>query len=137
MIDGLMMAGSRIIIPEASREHVLASIHEGHQGESKCLLRAKESVYWPGIYKEIENMVKACDVCREFENALPKCPMIGVEVPSQPWHTVGADLFHFKGKWNILITDYYSKAPFVRYVSNTGTNASIKAIQSIFARSRQ
>ena len=133
VIDGLMMAGSRIIIPEASREHVLASIHEGHQGESKCLLRAKESVYWPGIYKEIENMVKACDVCREFENALPKCPMIGVEVPSQPWHTVGADLFHFKGKWNILITDYYSKAPFVRYVSNTGTNASIKAMKSIFA----
>ena len=133
VIDGLMMAGSRIIIPEKSRQRVLASIHEGHQGEVKCLLRAKESVYWPGLYKEIEQIVKSCAVCQEFENALPKCPMLGIEVPDQPWHTLGADLFYFNGKWNILLTDYYSKAPFVRYVSSTGAHASIKAMKSIFA----
>jgi hypothetical protein len=59
--------------------------------------------------------------------------MLGIEVPDQPWHTLGADLFYFNGKWNILLTDYYSKAPFVRYVSSTGAHASIKAMKSIFA----
>jgi hypothetical protein len=133
IIDGLLMAGSRIIVPELSRQMVLENIHEGHQGEIKCTLRAKEAVYWPGIYKEIVHMVKKCGSCQEFENALPKCPMIEVEVPQQPWHTVGADLFHYKGKWNLLVTDYYSKAPFVRPVPNTGAAASIRAMKGIFA----
>ena len=133
VIDGLLMAGSRIIIPEISRQNVLENIHEGHQGEIKCTLRAKEAVYWPGMYKEVVEMVKNCGACREFENALPKCPMIEVEVPKQPWHTVGADLFHYKGKWNLLVTDYYSKAPFVRPVPNTGADASIRAMKGIFA----
>ena len=31
IVDGLLMAGSRIIIPEASRAQVLREIHEGHQ----------------------------------------------------------------------------------------------------------
>ncbi len=132
-IEGLVMAGSRIIVPLASRKQVLENIHEGHQGETKCMLRAKSAVYWPGVYKEIENIVKNCSACQEFANAQPKCSMISMEVPSQPWHTVGADLFKFKGKWHVLVTDFYSKAPFVRYVPNTGANATIKALKSIFA----
>ena len=59
--------------------------------------------------------------------------MISVEVPSQPWHTVGADMFKFKGSWHLLVTDFYSKAPFVRFVPNTGASATIKAMKSIFA----
>ena len=127
------MAGSRIIIPQLSRQQVLQEIHEGHQGETKCKLRAKSAVYWPGIYKEIQNMVGNCGACREFENAQTKCPMIAVEVPSQPWHTVGADLFQYKGRWFMLITDLYSKTPFIRPLPNTGAYASVRAMKSIFS----
>ena len=131
VVDGLLMAGSRIIIPEVSRPQVLREIHEGHQGITKCMLRAKSAVYWPGMYRAIENMVGICGACREFENAQTKCPMVITEVPSQPWHTVGADLFQFKGRWYLLLTDVYSKAPFVRPLANTGAYASVKAMKSI------
>ena len=133
VVDGLLLAGSRIIIPQASRNQVLQEIHQGHQGVTKCTLRAKSAVYWPGMYKQIQSVVGNCGACREFENAQAKCPMIPVDVPSQPWHTVGADLFHHKGTWFLLVTDAYSKAPFVRHVGNTGAYASIKAMKSIFA----
>ena len=133
IVDDLLMAGSRIIIPQSSRSQVLQEIHEGHQGETRCLLRAKMAVYWPGMYKEIQETVGKCGACREFENAQTKCPMVAVEVPSQPWHTVGADLFQYKGRWFILLTDMYSKAPFVRPLANTGAYATVKAMKSIFA----
>ena len=86
---------------------VLQEIHEGHQGVTKCMLRAKSAVYWPGMYRAIENMVGTCGACREFENAQTKCPMVITEVPSEPWHTVGADLFQFKGMWYLILTDVY------------------------------
>ena len=133
VLEGLLLSGSRIIIPSECRKRTLSSIHEGHQGETKCLLRAKEAVYWPGMYKEIGNMVQQCSTCQEFQNAQPKCPMIAMEIPPEAWHTVGADLFHYKGRWHILVTDYYSKAPFVRQVANTGAAASIRAMKSIIA----
>ena len=133
IVDGLVMAGSRIIIPELSRPQVLREIHEGHQGITKCMLRAKSAVYWPGMYRAIEDTVGICGECREFENAQTKCPMIITEVPSQPWHSVGADLFQFKGRWHLLLTDVYSKAPFVRPLANTGAYATVRAMKSIFS----
>ena len=132
VVDGLLVVGSRIIIPEVSRPQVLREIHEGHQGITKCMLRAKSAVYWPGMYRAIENMVGTCGACREFENAQTKCPMVITEVPSEPWHTVGADLFQFKGMWYLILTDVYSKAPFVRPLANTDAYATVKAMKSIF-----
>ena len=96
------------------------------------MLRAKSAVYWPGMYRAIENMVGTCGACREFENAQTKCPMVITEVPSEPWHTVGADLFQFKGMWYLILTDVYSKAPFVRPLANTDAYATVKAMKSIF-----
>ena len=90
-------------------------------------------MYWPGMYKEVQSIVGNCGACREFENAQTKCPMITTEIPSQPWHTVGADLLQFKGKWFLLVTDVYSKAPFVRPLPNTGSYATVKAMKGIFS----
>lgn len=50
--DGLVLIGSRIVISRSMRDHVLEAIHLGHQGETKCILLARESVFWPGISKE-------------------------------------------------------------------------------------
>lgn len=133
IVDDLVMAGSRIVIPESSRAEVLRDIHEGHQGETKCMLRAKSAVYWPGIYKDIKSVVGNCGACRELENAQTKCPMAITEIPAQPWHTVGVDLFQHKGRWYILVTDVYSKAPFVRPLPNTGAYASVRAMKEIFS----
>ena len=51
--DGIVLLGSRIIIPKSLRSNILQQIHNGHFGIEKCKLRAKSCVYWPNIYKEI------------------------------------------------------------------------------------
>ena len=127
------MCGSRIIIPEAARKRTLDTIHEGHQGEVKCTLKAKTAVYWPGMYKEITEMVQKCKSCQEFANAQPKCPMISVDVPPHAWHTLGADHFQYKGKWHLIISDYFSKMPFIRPVNSTSAPATIKAVKGIIS----
>ena len=120
-------------MPSTSRLRVLLEIHKGHQGEVKWKLRAKTAVYWPGMYSEIEEMVKRCGTCQEHANAQPKCPMIPMEVPPHAWHTIGADIFHFKGKLYLLMSDYFSKMPFVRQVGSTSAAASIKVMKAVFS----
>ena len=133
LLDGLVMVGSRIAVPKSLRSKVLGNIHEGHQGIEKSKLRAKDAVYWPGIYKEVELLVGRCDTCLELLNAQPKCPMIPMEVPSSPWEILGADLFWYKSQWYLLITDYFSKFPVVRKVSSTAASPTVRAMKGVFS----
>ncbi|KAK0133586.1 hypothetical protein N1851_030913 [Merluccius polli] len=51
--DGLVLYQDRLVIPAALRSEVLKQLHEGHQGLTRCRVRARMSVWWPRISAEI------------------------------------------------------------------------------------
>ena len=57
------MYEARIIIPSALRLDMHDTIHQGHQGISKCCERAKQSVWWPGLNKKLGDLINNCRVC--------------------------------------------------------------------------
>ena len=131
--DGLIVKGTRVIIPEAARKDVLNSIHEGHQGSEKCKLRAKTCVYWPKINKDIENLVANCDICNLMKNQQPRETLQPHEIPTRPWQIIGTDLFALKGAEYLIVADYYSKFPFVRKMPQHCTSqAVINALKQLF-----
>jgi len=116
--DGLILKGDKLLIPDSLRKQVLNNIHTGHQGETKCLLLARQSVYWPGMNTDIRQVVKSCEVCNRHHAAQPKLPLLQPDLPSRPWEKIGADLFHFKGTVYLMIVDYYSRFPVIRRLNN-------------------
>ena len=74
--DGLILKGDRMVIPKDLQENVLKAIHRGHQGETECILLAREAVFWLGIIKQIKDMVKDCATCQKFQSAQPKMPIL-------------------------------------------------------------
>ena len=122
--DGLILLGSRVTVPELLRGNILQQIHGGHFGIEKCKLRAKSCVYWPCIYKEIENLVNSCCVCQKYHNSQQKEPMIPTEIPLRPWQSLSADLFYVQQSWFLIVVDYYSKFPFVKKLHNLTTGAN-------------
>ena len=90
--DGLVLKGSRIVIPASMRNQVLYEIHLGHQGENKGIPRARESVFWPGISADIRQMVKNCDLCNKHQPAQPKLPIMQSDLPTRPWEKLGTDI---------------------------------------------
>ena len=63
ILDGVLLKDHRVIIPQNMREVVLSQLHEGHLGISKCKLRARNSVFWPGLNSEIEEKIGLCKEC--------------------------------------------------------------------------
>ncbi len=57
--NGLLMRGNRIIIPSEMRLQMLDKIH---QGIEKCRRKARVSVWWPGVAKQLEELVTSSKI---------------------------------------------------------------------------
>ena len=130
---GLLMMGSRLIIPSSMRLDILDKIHSGHQGIRKCRERAKDSVWWPGLSKQIEDMVTTCTICcKERKNRAE--PMIESNFPERPWQKVASDLFHWRGTEYIIAVDYFSRFFEMSPLKITDSEAIVSHLKSFFAR---
>ena len=131
--DGLLLFGSRIVVPRACRRETLDKIHSGHLGIQRCKLRVQQSVWWPGVSKEIESLVKHCRICARTTTT-HKEPMIVSQLPDYPWQKVGSDLFEFKGHSYIVLVDYFSRFLEVIKLTATTTSAIISIMKAVFSR---
>ncbi|XP_060085463.1 uncharacterized protein K02A2.6-like [Ylistrum balloti] len=131
--QGLLMRNSRLVIPMALRREILSQIHEGHQGIVKCRRRASESVWWPGMSKDIGDLVKDCLHCAKHRTDKAE-PMVSSVTPERPWKEVGTDLFYLNGNNDVLVVDYFSRYIEISKLMGTTSHIVVDHLKSIFAR---
>jgi hypothetical protein len=108
---GILLKGQQIVVPKVLQSDVLRQLHEGHLGISKCIERAKLTVYWPNYVDHITNMVEACGVCQEHRHQNSSQPCFPVSIPDYAFQKVAVDLYEIAGVHYLLAVDYYSKWP--------------------------
>lgn len=133
LCQGLLMRGNRLVIPTVLRAEMLQRIHEGHQGILKCRERVRSSIWWPGINRETEDLVKSCPVCvkNRHDQAEPLRP---TKFPDRPWKMLGTDLFHLKKDNYLLVVDYFSRYFEIAKLKDTTSQSIVNHLKSIFAR---
>jgi hypothetical protein len=132
--DNLIFRGHTIVIPKSLRNEMINQVHTGHFGVTKTLERAKDSLFWPGMTKQITEHVLQCSVCLTHRESNAKEPMISTEFPDRPYQKIGVDLFHFDGKEYLLTVDYYSRFFDVDYLPDTRSAAVIQKLQVHLSR---
>ena len=105
VVDGLLTYGDRIVIPHALRKTVLEIIHQGHQGIVKCRERARSTVWWPRMGKEIQNLVSSCATCLQKQPSHPREPMKPSTPPDRPFQRVGTDILEFNRTHDLVLVD--------------------------------
>lgn len=134
VLDGVLLKGTKIVVPISMRKQMLKLVHEGHFGVEKCKRQAREVLYCPGMHRDIVTLVQQCEVFQWHRYQQPKEPLKSYDKPTEPWKKVGMDLFQLKDKDYLLIMDYHSNYPqFVR-LSNTIAEQVTAQIKDIFAR---
>ena len=53
---------------------MLQYIHDGHQGKERCLLKARNTVFWPKIMHDIQELIERCIICQEHGRSFPYQP---------------------------------------------------------------
>ena len=131
--DGLILKATRIVIPSSMQESILQQLHDGHLGFTKCYNRAKQTVYWPNLRKELEDLVLNCQLCLKHSQAKQKpkpTPSFGQEIPAVPWTKLASDIFHFQNDSYLLIVDFTSRFPVVHKL----TSMTAKHVASHFSQ---
>ena len=132
--DGIVYKGLRIVVPPSVRSDMLKQIHESHLGINKCKQRARETLFWPGMSQQVQNMVEDCPTCNTYQNQQHKEPMKASKIPDLPWSEVGSDIFDWKGVSYLLTVDYYSKFIEVDKLSDQSSNTTIEVLKTQFSR---
>ena len=82
--SSIIMKGLKAVIPQALQPSHTHSLHEGHTSTEATKRRARDIVYWPNMYKDIECLVSSCRVCNSMKAHLPQEPLQSYSVPTTP-----------------------------------------------------
>ena len=130
---GLLLKGSRIVIPTSMQLEMLDRVHDAHQGIHKCRQRAQQSIWWPQLSRQLADLVHNCSICTKERHQPPE-PLMPSKFPELPWQKVGTDLFFWKNTCYLLLIDYYSRYIELAKLANESSSEVINHTKSIFAR---
>ena len=65
------------IVPNVHQTAALNRCHRdaGHQGCDHTLSLLQECLWWPGMAKQMRQIIKACRCCLQYEGSTPKAPL--------------------------------------------------------------
>ena len=130
-----LLWGIRVIIPSKLQNKVLNLLHSTHPGIVRMKSLARSYVFWPGIDKDIENLVKQCSGYQKQQNEPAKAFLHPWEWPTSPWERVHIDfLGPFMNRMFFVMVDAHSKWPEVFMMKSTTTEKTINVMRSVFAR---
>ena len=132
--DGIVMWGSRVVIPDQGRAILLEQLHETHIGASRMKSLARSYIFWPGIDQEIEAMANGCDICLQFRSNVKCATMHPWEWPDKPWSRVHADFAGpFLGHMFLIIIDAHSKWLDIYVMNSISSEATIERLRTCFS----
>ena len=132
---GCMLWGMRVVVPQACRKAVLDKLHASHPGIVKMKSLARIHVWWCGIDKDIEQLVRECSACQSVRNAPSTTYLHPWAWPDGPWKRVHMDFAGpFQGSMFMVIVDAYSKWLEVVPMASTTTEKTLEVLRSMFAR---
>ena len=130
----ILLYRDALVVPKAMRADILDRIHDGHLGQTKCLERARGSVYWPGITNQIKQKVASCSSCQAYQKKCNAEPLLEHERPEQPWPKIGVDIFYWNGNDYLLAADYASGFPELVRLQGKDSSAIIVAFKMLSSR---
>ncbi|KAE8743418.1 hypothetical protein FOCC_FOCC010990 [Frankliniella occidentalis] len=131
--NSLLFFKDRLVIPHELRTRALQELHVGHQGIVKCKTLASQTIYWPGITKDVEKFVSECCVCARSAPSLRKQPLMPHPIPDLPYQNIAVDILDFNGKYFLVTVDCYSKWLDVNSLSSTKSSSVNNVLEHLFS----
>ena len=91
VVDGCLVWGRRVVIPQVFRQQLPKELHFNHIGMSHMKALARSYLWWPQLDKEIEQMTKNCVQCKVTAPNPPAASAHHWLVPQNAWERIHVD----------------------------------------------
>lgn len=133
--QGIILRGTRIVLPAALQQRAIDIAHETHLGmeKTKALIRGK--IWFPQIDQRIKNTIEQCISCQAVGQANRPEPLRMTEMPESPWSTLHVDFYGPlpSSEYLLVVVDRYSRFPEVEIVHSTRASVVIPKLDKIFS----
>ena len=104
----LLMYGARMVIPKEQRRFMLTELHKSHLGLERSMRRVRDTIYWPGIERDVQNIINSCESCAELMASKNKQTQFLKSVSTYPYEMVHVDIFTLAQHDYLVAVDNYS-----------------------------
>ena len=132
--NGVLIKSDSVCIPPEMQDMTLYNVHDGHLGVEKKIQVTRSSVYWQGINSDIIDYVGQCTTSVKQKALQTVQPMLPHDVPDGPWKEIATDYFTHSNKDYLLITDTFSKYPFIYSIHSMTHNSLIQCLQDLLSQ---
>uniref|UniRef100_A0A914WSH7 RNA-directed DNA polymerase n=1 Tax=Plectus sambesii TaxID=2011161 RepID=A0A914WSH7_9BILA len=135
-LNQCLLWGLRTVIPATLQKKVLNQLHQTYPGQSAMKRMARKFFWWPGLDKDIEELVSNCDACNQVRSDPTKVPLRPWPIAERPWQRVHIDFTGlFLGSMWFIAIDAHSKWPEVYEMKLQKTHAAdvIVALSDMFS----
>ena len=134
-IEGILLKGNQIVLPNSLQTDSIGLAHEGHQYTDKTLNLLRQTCWFPKMRRKVEEYVQSCLACNAAISSVTPVPLEPNLLPDRPWQKLHAD---FKGPIDSkcyldVVIDQYSKFPEVDIVSSTSFEKLRPVLDRIFS----
>ena len=126
-----------IVVLSAIRLQLLKQLHCAHVGADRIRAMVWQYFWWPGLDKDIKEMVQHCQPCALHQRSSLTVALHPWEFPDHPWIRLHVDFAGpFQNKMWLLAVDAHSNWPELHQVSVGSTSAcrTISCLRELFAR---
>ena len=126
VVDGLVLRGDRIVVPNTLQNKIVNIAHEDH------LFRSR--VWFPKMDKITEEVIRNCMACQVKTPQTARLPLKMTELQKGPMAKVSNDFYGPlpTGEYILLVNCLYSRYPMVRIEYSTSAKAVIPKLGETF-----
>ena len=131
---GIILCGTRIVMPHVLQQRAIDLAHISHLGITKTKALIREKIWFPGVDEMIKNTIAKCIPCQAV-GTNTKEPIGSTEMPERPWDTLHMDFYGPlpSGEYLLVVIDRYSRFPEVEDLRSTKASSVIPKLDKIFA----
>ena len=131
--NGVLLWGSRVVVPPQGRISILHELHSAHPGIVRMKTLARSYVWWPKLDVDIDNKIRACRDSQIQRDLPAKAPLHPWNWPDKPWTRLHLDYAGpFLGQMYLIIIDAYSKWLEVIPTSTSTAQVTAKLCRRVF-----
>ena len=136
-VNGVLVRGTKVLMPSELEGRAVALAHEGHGGIKSTFRNLRDKVWFPSMSMRVQEHVHSCLGCVAAVPFNPPASIITRAPPSAPWKVYCADykgpIGGPRGYYFHVLIDTYSKWPEVFVTRSTEFERLFPALDQSFA----